>query len=647
MLFPIVLKEIQLLNKGDVINRIYQIIGEIGEGGMGTIYLAYHLNLQKYVVIKKIKDDYVGRIEARGEVDIMKNLNHTNLPHIYDFVQIGTQIFTVMSYIEGLDFSYYIKLRYHFEEDDIIKWLTQCLDVLEYLHSRNPAIIHRDIKPGNIMLDAEGNICVIDFNISFDESSGTNVMAASKAYASPEQLNPVRFILPDGQTCFQLRIDKRSDIYSLGATFYHIMTGIKPYEGINSEYPIVSLDIGYSDALKRIIFKAMSNAPEDRFQSAKEMLDAVRNIYKSTLVYRAKRVVIVAGTIAGSILIGSCIVMGYRSAKRNKIYKFNRNYNQVVQICAETTPEKCLDEAISLLNNDDYASVLEDYPQKKGMLLYQVALSYYELASYDEANNYFDEALDYISDAGCIKNYVISLAKSGDLLEAQRILNRYSDILSELDETQISAEIAYIDGDYSKAEEDLEYLLQEYVAVSDKSRNIILLSEVYSAQGKYEEIVDLINSSQLSSEYSIVKEKILANAYIGMASEQGVENSATYYKDARTSLENLKNEDMLDLNSAVSLIVVYLNTGELQKAENYLNVLLDEYPDDYRVLVQQCFLDYNKQINRGTGQYYYVTFKEHYNKAMEAYSEQNPGVMDKNVEKLRQIYQLLKDKGYV
>ena len=148
-----------MLKPNDVINERYQVIREIGTGGIGVIYLAYHLNLQKYVVIKKIKDDFVGRIEVRNEVDIMKNLSHTYLPQIYDFIQLGTEIYTVMNYIEGFDFSHYIKAGYHFSEEQLTKWLTQCLEVLEYLHTRTPAIIHRDIKPANIMLDKDGNIC--------------------------------------------------------------------------------------------------------------------------------------------------------------------------------------------------------------------------------------------------------------------------------------------------------------------------------------------------------------------------------------------------------------------------------------------------------------------------------------------------------
>ena len=636
-----------MINNGDVINGTYQILDRIGSGGMGVIYLAYHLNLQKYVVIKRIKDNFVGRIEARGEVDIMKNLSHSYLPHIYDFIQLGTEIYTVMSYIEGYDFSYYVKNNYRFSEEQITKWLSQCLEVLEYLHTRTPAIIHRDIKPGNIMLDNEENICLIDFNISFDEIRGTNFMAASTAYASPEQLHPQQVIQSDGQVGYQMVIDKRTDIYSLGATFYHIMTGIKPNEGIVNAYPITELDIDYSEALKKIIHKAMQTDPNDRYQSATQTLTAVRNIYKSSAKYRAMRLGIIAGACCIGLIIGTSVVMGYKLSKKKKNEAFEKNYNQVIQISVETEPQEALEKALRLLNDENYNSVYKDYPIKKGNLLYQVALAYFELENYEEANHYFEEAVGCMDDADCIRDYAISLAKSGDIYTAESVLGRNGDVLGDINQKQIQAEIAYVQGDYPKAEDDLKYVLQNTLTVSDKSRNLILLSEVYAAQQKYDQMIQLVSDNALPSEYESVKEKILATAYIGLASKQDDSSVETYYQNAQSSLETLRNKNLLDLDSAINIVVVYLNTGKFTEAENYLKVLLAEYPNDYRVLVQQAFLDYNRQID-GSGDYYFVTFKKHYDEAIKAYNEQNvDGKIDTNVEQLKKIYQQLKDKGYV
>ena len=448
-------------------------------------------------------------------------------------------------------------------------------------------------------------------------------MAASEAYASPEQMHPRQVVQSNGQIGYQFDIDKRTDIYSLGATFYHIMTGIKPNEGIRSVYPITELDIGYSEALKKIVDRAMRPNPDDRYQSASQMLTAVKNIYKSTAKYRAVRAGIVAGACCIGMLIGTSVVLGYKVSKKRKTERFEKDYSQVIQISAETEPELALERSISLLNDDDYSSVYNDNPTKKGTLLYQAALSYFVLEDYEEADKYFEEALDYINDPDCVRDYAISLAKGGDTYTAENVLRKNQDVLGEMNVRQIEAEILYVRGDYAEAEDNLEYVLQNTSNMADKCRNLILLSDVYAAQNKYDQMLQLVNDNNLPEEYASVREKILASAYIGLASEKEGSASDDYYKSAQTNLEKLKNNNLLDLDSAISLIVVYLNTGKLTEAENYLNVLSREYPNDYRVLVQQAFLDYNRQVSGEGDNYYFVTFKDHYEKAIKAYNEQN------------------------
>ena len=247
-----------------------------------------------------------------------------------------------------------------------------------------------------------------------------------------------------------------------------------------------------------------------------------------------------------------------------------------------------------------------------------------------------------------VRDYAISLAKGGDTYTAENVLRKNQDVLGEMNVRQIEAEISYVRGDYAEAEDNLEYVLQNTSNMADKCRNLILLSDVYAAQNKYDQMLQLVNDNNLPEEYSSVREKILASAYIGLASEKEGSASDDYYKSAQSNLEKLKNNNLLDLDSAISLIVVYLNTGKLTEAENYLNVLSREYPNDYRVLVQQAFLDYNRQVSGEGDNYYFVTFKDHYEKAIKAYNEQNTdGKIDTNVEQLKKIYQQLKDKGYV
>ena len=174
-----------MLFENMIIGGTYRIISEIGSGGMGVVFLAYHLRLQKNVVLKQIKNPYADISMLRNEVDMLKGLHHPYLPQVYDFVEHDGYIYTVIDYIDGCDFNYYIENGWQFTESQLIKWLRQLCEVLAYLHSRNPQILHSDIKPGNIIVTASGDICLIDFGISV---YNTDVLKGlSENYSSPEQ----------------------------------------------------------------------------------------------------------------------------------------------------------------------------------------------------------------------------------------------------------------------------------------------------------------------------------------------------------------------------------------------------------------------------------------------------------------------------
>lgn len=158
---------------GDILQGRYQILQEIGAGGIGVIFLAEDLNLRKRVVVKKIKENFVDNLATRSEVDILKNLRHTYLPQVYDFFQDGNEVYTVMDYIEGYDLQVYLMQQIEIPETEILKWLWQLLEVLKYLHSQNPPIYHCDIKPANIMITTGGDVCLIDFNISLGDDEKT------------------------------------------------------------------------------------------------------------------------------------------------------------------------------------------------------------------------------------------------------------------------------------------------------------------------------------------------------------------------------------------------------------------------------------------------------------------------------------------
>lgn len=637
-----------MLRQNDVLNGTYQIVKEIGSGGMGIIYLAYHLNLQKYVVVKKIKDDFVGAIEARSEVDIMKNLRHTYLPQIYDFIQLGTEIYTVMNYIEGYDFNHYVKAGCRFTEEQLTKWLTQCLEVLQYLHSGKPAIIHSDIKPANIMLDVNGNICLIDFNISFDNETGSSIIAASVNYASPEQLHPVAVYMPDGSTVWKQLTDERTDIYSLGATFYQLATGLAPHEGIIDEYPITEMDLCYSEGFVRVIEKAMQMNPDDRYQSARNMLADVKNIHKHSAAYKLMRLAIIAGVCAIGALAGCGGVMAYRGYQDKKQKQFDAEYKKLIRIEADYEPELAIEKTIEVLNNEAYDGFFEDNPMRKGMLLYQLATAYYALGDYSEANRYFAEAILYMENADCYRDYAISLARAGNLEEARQLIDSHEDIMPENDVLQIKAEMDVMQGNYQEAVRNLEYLMGHSANMEERMRSLILLCDVYEQQGRYEDIISVLNQNNTFGNYTDMVNGIYADAYMGLAASAKGDEKQSYYTAAEQYLEQLDEKGRLNFDDRINLAIVYQNLGKYTKAQQYLNQLLLDYPEDYRVLMQMSYLEYNSEIEKTVAERDFSSFDVYYTRALNAYNAQtNDGIIDDRINQLMQLRQDLKDKGYL
>ena len=205
-------------------SETYEVLEKLGSGSGGTVYKAYHKRLKKEVVIKRLKNQSFDISANRQEADILKNLKHTYLPQVLDFLTVDHEMYTVLSYVPGQSFKQLMDAGRRFSEKQLVYWGMQLCSALNYLHSQEPGVIHGDIKPANIMLTPEGDICLIDFNISFYLDENT-ALGYTEGYTSPEQY----MIALDAESARSLPhysvIDEKSDIYSLGATLYHLATG--------------------------------------------------------------------------------------------------------------------------------------------------------------------------------------------------------------------------------------------------------------------------------------------------------------------------------------------------------------------------------------------------------------------------------------
>lgn len=249
-----------------IFSDTYEIVGYLQSGSGGVVYKAYHKRLKKDVILKKIKQKNVNMRINRQEVDILKNLNHSYLPQVLDFLNVDDEIYTVMSYIPGYSFKELLDKRTKFEKNDLINWGMQICSALDYLHHQEPAIIHGDIKPANIMLTPQGDICLIDFNISFFMDEDT-VLGYTEGYTSPEQY----IIALDKESIHSLPkytiVDEKSDIYSVGATFYHLITGTKLSDRRKgNEYEKMEECVG--EAFASVIMKAITLERDKRYANA-------------------------------------------------------------------------------------------------------------------------------------------------------------------------------------------------------------------------------------------------------------------------------------------------------------------------------------------------------------------------------------------
>lgn len=257
-----------MLEIGSLVDGKYKILSEIGHGGMSVVYMAINEKANKTWAVKEVRKDGVLDFEAvkQGlivETDMLKRLKHPNLPSIIDVIEDEKTFLIVMDYIEGNSLSKALEEYGAQPQEYVIEWAKQLCDVLGYLHTREPAIIYRDMKPANIMLKPDGNLTLIDFGTAreFKEKNlADTTCLGTVGYAAPEQFGGM------GQT------DGRTDIYCLGATLYHLVTGCNPSEPPYEIKPIREINPSLSSGFERIIQKCTQRNPDDRYQSAAELM---------------------------------------------------------------------------------------------------------------------------------------------------------------------------------------------------------------------------------------------------------------------------------------------------------------------------------------------------------------------------------------
>lgn len=279
-----------MLKIGQVIGGQYKILKEVGHGGMSTVYLAMNEKANRNWAVKVVRKDGAANSDIKRqrlavERDIMIRLKNKYLPSVADVIDTEDSIIIIMDYIEGNSLDKALRPDGHPDDapdipqpqDQVIKWAMQLCEVLHYLHTDpgHPPVIYRDMKPANIMLRPDDTIALIDFGTA-REYKGANskdtIPLGTPGYAAPEQYNDPSRQYQTGVT------DARTDIYSLGVTLYHLLTGKDPTRPPYDILPIRQVNPNLSPTLEKIIIKCTQRDPDKRFQSAAEMLWALEQI---------------------------------------------------------------------------------------------------------------------------------------------------------------------------------------------------------------------------------------------------------------------------------------------------------------------------------------------------------------------------------
>jgi len=606
-----------MLEIGSLLDGKYKILNKIGQGGMSVVYLAMNEKANKQWAIKEMRKEKNKNYEIMKqslitETNLLKELKHPYLPSIADIIESDDTIIIVMDYVEGRPLSDILTEEGTIEEDKVADYAIQLCDVLDYLHSQNPPIIYRDLKPANIMLRPDGKITLIDFGTArkynYDSVSDTTCLGTI-GYAAPEQFA--------GETLRQT--DARTDIYNLGATMYHLLTGVNPSEPPYELYPIRRWDESLSNGLEKIILRATRKDPDKRFNDCKEMsyaLQHFRDLDDSYIATQKKKIFLFAASLILSFTFFSMAIVVNGMEKREISKVYNNYLSEAALKIASTGSKNVVDTDI--------------------LKLFQDAIN----VSPNSTEAYI-RMLDYYCDLGQTRNGLMAISAmiasgTGDLSNNDDLMMRMGQIyfLGNSKDTEfdidygtaaryfdkvnikkypqakyyssLSKSLSEIGMDWNIIVKDMknvdEYLNTE-VNEEEKAEIYITLSKIYRANAfaiqkvgekPFDKAMELLNKAGeiLNSSYTDknLKDKYLPELYFGFAD--------AYYR--RANVEPDEKESRNDLYEAVSYYERYLifattaqtvlfknrigdiyrALGEYKRAVEEYEDIIEKYPED-------------------------------------------------------------------
>lgn len=765
---------------GQILDNKYEILEHIGTGGGGIVYKAYQQGLGRTVAIKQIKDDVSGVLDEHGEANILKNLKNDYIPSVYDFITCDGKVYTIMEFIEGKSFQEIIESGRIFSQKEMLKYSRQLCTAVSYLHSRKSPVIHSDIKPANIMLTKEDNICLIDYNISLIVDGNENAVGVSDGYSPPEQygvnninapvidlsaenrvtsidtsLNTVsddedtlidqdgykatlidsheytqgnidnnrgqaqllshgnadniktlieeknKYMLKsesdytktlmdskqeqpaaDAAISMTGKVDVRSDIYSMGAAMYFLVTGERPEISIGTVTPLCKKSSKVSESFAAIIDKAMQKEPAKRFKSAEQMLKALNNLrrydkrYKSMLL---KQEIAIIAVISAMVLSGLTAAFGYSRLETEDLEQYisyvdemdntdfglsKEYYDKAIELYPKYA-EAYEKMANMLYDSEDYyaaAEYINDvinggqlYISENGekylcdKLYYLLGRCYLETGEYDLSSAALEKAAAINSnESKYFCDYAVALARNGDTEKAESVLEiAVKKGLTDDKILFVRGEIEYSLKNYSASIENLKKCIETTEDDTIKYRAYVICANAYAdsydsksvscgeCTAFYDSAIEVLPVEKTLPFYEM-------SARVNIAEGQ-ITDDTSYYAAAISDYEKMNSLGWETIEADYSLIWLYRYVGNYDYAKKFALELLEKNGEDFTLYKLLAYVESDIQGGLDFSRRDYSAFSEYYKKAKKLCADSE----DFEMQWLDEAYEKLIEEEYI
>ena len=588
-------------------NDTYEIQSIIGQGGMSTVYLAEHKRLHTRWAVKQVRKEQGAKFDFLAESNLLKKLQHPMLPRIVDIFEDDESIYIVEDFVEGGTLEDWLAANGRVDETQGMAWFTALCGVLRYLHGQKPhPIIYRDMKPSNVMIQNDGSLKLIDFGIAREykqEARADTTYIGTKGYAAPEQFGTAQ-------------TDERTDIYALGVTMYHLLTGKSPYEPpyqfVHARQLVPTLSAG----AEYILNKCVQPEPADRYQNADELLEDLSHRYRFDEAYhrylRAKRgrKLLLTGMLCLSVVLmagGLLVNRQERIAAEEAIteqyhtlldsldgYYAQNDIDGAMAVIQEARelrpdrPESYAQEAYALYLSGDYQECADWAEEMRTTQFYGnndlkmiQASACFELGDYETAAALFSEGTELSEENR--RDYAVCLGRMGRLEEARAILE---ELQAQGGSTSVTAyvagELAYAEEDYFEAEQEFQFVLGVEEDPALLRRCYLSLAETYRDSLQFDETIQIIQEAlsrpEIGAQNSVFYEMLGAAYYTrGTVWGGGDEDLRQAAESFQSAIQLGAQKDYLYVNAFTAWQAI----GDYSAAEAVLSQMEQAYPTLY------------------------------------------------------------------